>query len=711
MKQHQTKRKGPPKKANRSGREVEANELRSSKLLDSAIQERKLANRLITLRGEELQENDERTIEVVFSAGAEYRQWWGREKLDINGCKLERLNSRTSPVLLNHDKDKVIGVVEGARIDGETGIATLRFSRNALGEEVYQDILDGIRGQISCGYQIQKYEIDESNKRDPLFNITEWEPFEVSVVAYAADPNAVVKRDDFIQPITQEGTPGEEDKLMDPKEAIRLAQEAGVPELGLRAIQEDWTQAKLEEEIRAAQPETPTETPPATPPATPEAGERAAAATPPAEPTPEAADRGDGEEELDDEADTARVTRIYDLGQEYNEREMALTAIADPNVSIEDFQKQLLERQRETKRAAAEQNVPERITLDPKDQRNFRVTDLLYFLSNNKAGTRGGQEFEICQEETTLRQKQGLLTVGTPIPPAIFDERQIGTRALSAGTNTAGGYTIDDELLSDSFIDLLLEYTAATTLVTRLDDLMGNLTFPRQDARATAQWVGETTAATEQNPTFDVVQMSPKHLRAWTRASVQLLRQSSISIEQFLRRDLARAIAKAMDSAILVGTGSSNQPAGIAALGSNRLTVDYPNTGDLDYNSVLACEEKLADKNALMGRLAWVVSPKMRKAGRKTAELGAGTSRPIYREGRMIDYPAHVTTQVDNTDKSGKGYLANWEEMILGCWGSIDVIVNPFSEDKEGLVRISIGQMCDLAARHVESFVELKKGA
>ena len=97
MKQHQTKRKGPPKKANRSGREVEANELRSSKLLDSAIQERKLANRLITLRGEELQENDERTIEVVFSAGAEYRQWWGREKLDINGCKLERLNSRTSP--------------------------------------------------------------------------------------------------------------------------------------------------------------------------------------------------------------------------------------------------------------------------------------------------------------------------------------------------------------------------------------------------------------------------------------------------------------------------------------------------------------------------------------------------------------------------------------------------------------------------------------
>ena len=472
----------------------------------------------------------------------------------------------------------------------------------------------------------------------------------------------------------------------------------------MRAIQEDWTLAQLEEQIRNATQQA-SESPP-TPP-TPDPEPELPEDEPEEEPEPE-----DAPEPEPSAEDGERVARIYDLGQEYNEREMAIDAISE-NLSIEDFQKRLLEKNRENKRAAASQDIPERITLDPKDQRNFRVANLLYFLANNKAGTRGGQEFEICQEEITLRQKQGLLTQGTPIPPAIFDERQIGAavRALNVGTNTAGGYTVDDELLTDSFIDLLMEYTAATGLVTRLDDLMGNLTFPRQDARATAQWVGETTAAAEQNPTFDVVQMSPKHLRAWTRVSTQLLRQSSISVEQFLRRDLARAVAKAMDSAILTGTGSSNQPKGIAALGSDRLTVDYPSDGDLDYDSVLSCEEKLADKNALMGRLAWVVSPKMRKAGRKTAELGTGTSRPIFRDGRMIDYPAHVTTQVDNTDKSGKGYLANWEEMILGCWGSIDVIVNPYSEDKEGFVRISIGQMCDLAARHVESFVELKKGA
>ena len=143
---------------------------------------------------------------------------------------------------------------------------------------------------------------------------------------------------------------------------------------------------------------------------------------------------------------------------------------------------------------------------------------------------------------------------------------------------------------------------------------------------------------------------------------------------------------------------------GWEAIGSKQT---YP-SGGLNYDSVLGCEEKLSDADALMGRLAWVVSPKMRKAGRLTAELGTGTSRPIWRRNQMIDYQGYVTTQVDNNDTSGKGYLSNWSEMILGTWGGPDVIVNPYSEDTKGIVRISIGKMMDLAARHVESFCELK---
>ena len=393
---------------------------------------------------------------------------------------------------------------------------------------------------------------------------------------------------------------------------------------------------------------------------------------------------------------------------------MAIEAIADPNCSIEEFQARILAKNKETKeRAAAELNIPEQITIDPKDQRNFRLVNLCHHLATKNTSKRGGLEYEICQEEAQLREKHDIVTEGVPIPAQIFNHREIGLppvsqRVLSAGADPAGGHTIDDELMADSFIDILLEFTAATRLVTRLDDLQGNITFPRQASRAVATFVGETDAAGEQDPTFDIVQMSPKHLRAWTRTTTQLLHQSSISVEQFLRRDLARALAKRMDYAILTGDGSSNTPVGIEGLSNKRGVVEYDKTNGLEYDKVLECEEVLANKDALMGRLAWVVSPKMRKKGRQTAELGVGTSRPIWRNNMMIDYMAYVTTQVDNTDLSGKGYLANWSEMILGTWGGPDVIVNPYSEDTKGLVRISVGHMCDLASRHDESFCELK---
>ena len=163
-------------------------------LLDDAI-----ANRKMILSPFEVREgamegkdstDDDRTIDIIFSAGAEYRQWWGREKLVVSkkACKLERLNARIAPVLHNHDKDQTIGIVEKAWIDGEQALAQLRFSRSDYADDIYQDILDDIRRQFSNGYRILKYEIDESNERDPLYTITEWEPYEISVVAYAADP-------------------------------------------------------------------------------------------------------------------------------------------------------------------------------------------------------------------------------------------------------------------------------------------------------------------------------------------------------------------------------------------------------------------------------------------------------------------------------------------------------------------------------------------
>ena len=732
----QPKRAAPPKRAVRAA---------DTSIIDDAIANRKLVLTPITLRADEMEETEDRIIPVVFSAGAEYRQWWGREKLTVSkrAVKMERLNKKIAPVLHNHNRDQTIGIVEAARIEGEQAIADLRFSRNGFAEEVYRDMLDGIRRQISCGYRIMKYEIDESNERDPLYTITEWEPYEISVVAYAADPDCQpINRSDILLPVADDGTrtvsprdesrsvpttindESEETPTMDPKEALRIAKEAGIPELGTRAIEEDWSEETLRavistEQARSESDPPAGDDPPADPPA---AGERGGEG---------GEEGGEGGEDGDppDDAEKARVTRIYDLGTEHGQRELALQAMVDPNCTPEEFASRLLALNKENKeRAEAEQNLPERITLDPKDQANFRIVDLLYHLSSGRRSKRGGQEYEICEEETALRGKLGIETEGTPIPPQIFSDRSLyrnnsglflDKRILSAGVDTAGGHTIDDELLADGFIDILLEFHAALQMVTMLPDLMGNITFPRLNSRSVAYWTGETEAATETTAGFDTVTLTPKHLRAWSEISTTLLHQSSIPIEQFVRRDLARALAKEWDRAILFGTGASNQISGINAI-TNLQSVMWPADGtggvsNFDYDSLLEVEETLGNEDALMGMLAWIVSPRIRRHGRETAELGSGTARPIWRMGRMLDYEAYVTTQVITYATDGSisdqdtGFFANWQEMMAGMWGGIDVLVNPYSKDKEGIVRITTGQMCDIAPRHDESFCKLSK--
>ena len=101
-----------------------------------------------------------RTIEVAFSSEEVVERYFGDEVLDHNpqSVRLDRLNNGGA-VLVEHDRNDQVGVVESARIDSDrVGRATLRFSKSKRGKEIYQDVLDGIRTLISVGYSVSKWD-------------------------------------------------------------------------------------------------------------------------------------------------------------------------------------------------------------------------------------------------------------------------------------------------------------------------------------------------------------------------------------------------------------------------------------------------------------------------------------------------------------------------------------------------------------------------
>ena len=141
-------------------------------------------------------DEDARSVEVAFSSTAPVERWYGYEILEhTNGAVRMSRMKNGAPLLLNHRTDEQIGVVRSARIDGDgVGRAEVQFSRSARGEEIWRDVQDGIRQKMSVGYRVHNYEVEQAESDIDTVRITDWEPYEISIVAVPADDQVGVGR-------------------------------------------------------------------------------------------------------------------------------------------------------------------------------------------------------------------------------------------------------------------------------------------------------------------------------------------------------------------------------------------------------------------------------------------------------------------------------------------------------------------------------------
>jgi len=105
---------------------------------------------------------------------------------------MEFINSGRAPLLLDHDMTKQIGVIEEFKLDetAKRTTAVVRFGKSALAREVFEDVKDGIRMNISVGYRIDKLERYEHNNE--TYYKAQWTPMEVSSVSVPADQSRLV---------------------------------------------------------------------------------------------------------------------------------------------------------------------------------------------------------------------------------------------------------------------------------------------------------------------------------------------------------------------------------------------------------------------------------------------------------------------------------------------------------------------------------------
>ncbi len=144
----------------------------------------------------EMVDEDDRRVSMSISSEEPVERSFGLEVLEHTdeSIDLSRLNSGHAPLLLDHDLTKQIGVVERTYLDKADRKlrSVVRFGKSELAREVYNDVKDGIRSNVSIGYQVKNMEA--KNDRSGTVSVNSWLPYEASIVSVPADNNVGVNR-------------------------------------------------------------------------------------------------------------------------------------------------------------------------------------------------------------------------------------------------------------------------------------------------------------------------------------------------------------------------------------------------------------------------------------------------------------------------------------------------------------------------------------
>lgn len=580
--------------------------------------------RVMELKQDAVSEKN-RTAKLSFSSEEPAKRFFGLEILDheSKSVNLGRLN-KGGPLLMDHNPNDQVGVIEKAYVGSDRkGRALVRFGKSNRADEIFTDVIDGIRRNVSVGYRVIKMRQDEDSDSDnPVFRVTSWEPLEVSLVSIPMDTTVGVARSNSNSMKGHYPMKENEDKIIT-KERNRAA------------------------EIKA-------------------------------------------------------------YGEQFNCKKEAEKAIAE-GTSVEEFKTFVLTRMGSAKPI---ETSPE-IGLSRREVQRYSFSRAI-LAAAEKNWDLAPFEYEASKAAAQKMNRQ---------PNGFFVPYDVMTRDLTVGTDSAGGYLVATDLLGGSFIDMLRNAMMCVQMgATTLTGLVGDVAIPKQTGGATAYWVAEAGAPTESQQTVAQVALSPKTVGAYTDYTRKLLLQSSIDVEQFVRRDLATVIGLAVDAAAINGSGSSNQPLGILGTSGIGAVAGGTNGAAPDWADVVNLESQVAIDNALVGNLGYMTNSKVRGKLKQT-EKATDTAIFVYETparaedgfGFMNGYRVGITNQVpSDLDKGSSSgvcsaiIFGNWNDLLIGQWSSIDILVDPYTHSTTGTVRIVSMQDVDVAVRHAESFAAMQ---
>lgn len=562
-----------------------------------------------------------------------------------------------------------MGRVMNVRVESGQLRGDIKFSRRQEAQDLRRDMLDGIKREISVGYRIDRNNIEKTQAAGDALatvRIKSWMPYEASSVAVPADPTVGVGR-------TADFPAGRRDALLHHARRDFITPAGN----GHEETVSDKTEAPASPDVRVGK-------------------------------------------SADNDAAFRELAQLADTHAMQDKLPKWIREGTSPAAAREEMIAELAKRLKDGPKFAP------KVDLTEKEEKSYSYARAIVDASE------GRDSFEMEVSRTIEAKLGNAAGRGSGkgnrlyIPTHLRMYPEEATRSgLDSSTATKG--TELKFVTAGTFIDLLRNKARVLQLgATMLSGLDGPVSFPKQTGAGVPSWMGENPGApvSSTDLTLGSVTLAAKTLMAATRFSKQLLRQAVIDVESLVRSDIAAIHALGIDSAAINGSGSSNQPAGVLTNTSIGLVALGTNGLAPTFNSMVQLEAAVEAANADTGPRGYLTTPGIKGTLKTTQIFPTGLGAPVWLggdEGEVNGYPAYSTNQVpSNLTKGTSTTIAHavlygaWANLVIGEWGALEMLVDPYTLAGSGMLAVTSFQMVDIALRYAESFAAIKdalKGA
>lgn len=210
--------------------------------------------------------------------------------------------------------------------------------------------------------------------------------------------------------------------------------------------------------------------------------------------------------------------------------------------------------------------------------------------------------------------------------------------------------------------------------------LVGNLVIPSA-AQVSATSPGQATAVADASINPTGLTLAPVRTGSYQTITKELLAQTNPGIYQGIVQDLVDAVWRQVGAAFFDNLQTDAVDASVSGYGT------YPT-----YANMVALEGNVPYD--LTDFAAYVTTPSVAASLKGTATISS-VAGPAWTgknsDGLMNGYKA-VGTSLANTNHV---YFGDFSKAAIGQWGDIEILVNPYEYDAEGMIKVTASGLFD----------------